>query len=135
MQFYLISENSLSFALMNFKSLVLIITSLFMLLSPCSMKASIHHILEVEQSQHQSKNQAKTIHSKSTSCSVVKFETIKKSIKQIGDFYTDFEPIKLNFIQFARSSIVDEHSTSVEIGSTKIPFYLLYKQLKYSLLS
>lgn len=120
---------------MNFRSLVLIISSIFILLTPCSIKASIHTILEVENVQHSKTSQSKTIQSKSTSCSIIKFETIKKSTKQL-DFSTfDLPQTPFNFIQLARSSLIEEDSNSNEIQSPKIPFYLLYKQLKYSLLS
>ena len=120
---------------MNIRSLVLIISSIFVLLTPCSIKASIHTILDVETIQHSKTSPSKTIQSKSTSCSVIKFETIKKSTKQHDFTNFDLPKTPFNFIQFSRSSLIKEDSNSNEIQSPKIPFYLLYKQLKYSLLS
>ncbi|HJD86299.1 MULTISPECIES: hypothetical protein [unclassified Empedobacter] len=120
---------------MNFRSLVLIISSIFMLLTPCSMKASIHTILEVENVQQTKSTPSKTIQSNTTSCVNIKFEVIKKSSKQLDLSHFDLPQISLQFIQYARSSLIVEDIDSNKIQSPKIPFYLLYKQLKYSLLS
>ncbi len=38
---------------------------------------------------------------------------------------------RIHFIGLARSSLIEEDIDSNEIQSPKIPFYLLYKQLKY----
>lgn len=120
---------------MNFRSFVLIISSIFILLTPCSIKASIHTILEVENFHQTKSTPSKTIQSKSISCSVIKFEMIKKSTKQLDFSNFDLPQTPFSFIQLARSSLIDGEPNSHEIQSHKIPFYLLYKQLKYSLLS
>ena len=120
---------------MNFRNLVLIISSIFMLLTPCSMKASIHTILEVENVQQTKSTPSKTIQSNTTSCVNIKFEVIKKSSKQLDLSHLDLPQTPFNFIQLARSSLIDEEPNLHEVQSPKIPFYLLYKQLKYSLLS
>lgn len=121
---------------MNLKSFILIVCSALLLITPCSIKASIHTIFEIESTQHATKtSQTKTIQAKSISCSVIKFEAIKKSIQKVDFYHVDFTPTIFNFIQLARSSLPDENfSKEIEISSPKIPFYLLYKQLKYSLL-
>ncbi len=97
------------------------------------MKASIHQVFEIEQNQSKLKSQTKTIQSKTTSCEIGSVEMIKKSTKQVENFTFDFTPIKPDFIELARSSIEDTNKTDKIIPSVKIPFYLLYKQLKYSL--
>lgn len=120
---------------MNVRSFVLIISSIFVLLTPCSIKASIHTILDVEYVQQTKTSPSKTIQNKSNPCTVVKFETIKKSTKQLNFLNFDLPQTSFQFISFARSSLIEEDSNSIEIQSSKIPFYLLYKQLKYSLSS
>lgn len=120
---------------MNFRSFVLIISSIFVLLTPCSIKASIHTILEVENVHQTKTSQVKINQNHSNSCTVVKFETIKKSTKNLNVPNFDLPDSSIHFIELARSSLIEEDIDSNEIQSPKIPFYLLYKQLKYSLMS
>ncbi len=105
-----------------------------MLLTPCSIKASIHKILEIE-NVHQSKNsQVKINQNNSNSCSIIKVETIKKSIKNLDIPNFDLPESSILFIGLAHSSLNEEEINSNEIQPPKIPFYLLYKRLKYSLI-
>jgi len=117
------------------RNLFLIISSIFILLTPCSIKASINTIFKAEIVSQKTTTSAKTIQNKKDVCSLSEFTPT-----QTFDFNSDFHyfDIPKNFIVFTslpHSSLIEDENKIVSYSSSKIPYYLLYKQLKFSLLN
>lgn len=111
---------------MKLRNLILIISSLFILLSPCSVKASVDSIFKTE-----------TTHTKSTSskaCSLKEYKTTQKNeVKADVYFINSFQEFIYSTNKPINHTLHNENDV-VKYTFSKIPYYLLYKQLKFSLL-
>lgn len=118
---------------MKLRNLFLIIFSFLILLTPCSIKASIQSIFKVELVSQKNYSSSKTVQNKTTQCSAPTFNSIQKNDNQFDFHYADLKINVIPSINLPRSSVSNDESNTVEYISSKIPFYLLYKQLKFSL--